>query len=184
MRAHIITQFTYHMENHILQLFTTLLPAIIVGVISFYFFSAFMKNEERRRRFLTVRESQGKTLPTRMAAYERMVLFLERLKPVNLVVRTKPGTLSKADYEMMLIDTIETEFEHNIAQQIYISEECWNIIRAAKNTTIQRIRQVSMGSKVHDANALREAILNELMDASSPSQTALSFIRAEVKNLF
>lgn len=172
------------MEEHILKLFTTLLPAIIVGVLSFYFFHAFMKNEERRRRFLTVRESQGKTLPTRMAAYERMTLFLERIKPVNLVVRIKPTTTSKVDYENALIDAIEVEFEHNIAQQIYISEECWNIIRAAKNTTIQRIRQIGMSSKVNDADSYREAIINELMDASSPSATALSYIHEEVKNLF
>jgi hypothetical protein len=172
------------MEEHILQLFTTLLPAIIVGVISFYFFHAFMKNEEQRRRFITVRESQAKTLPTRLAAYERMTLFLERMKPVNLVVRIKPATNSKTDYENALVDAIEVEFEHNIAQQIYISEECWNIIRAAKNTTIQRVRQIGMSSKVNDANSYREAIISELMDASSPSATALSFLREEVKGLY
>jgi len=143
-----------------------------------------MKNEERRRRFLTVRESQAKTLPTRLAAYERMTLFLERMKPVNLVVRIKPTTNAKIDYENALVDAIEVEFEHNIAQQIYISEECWNIIRAAKNTTIQRIRQIGMSSKVNDANSYREAIISELMDASSPSATALSFLHEEVKGFY
>lgn len=172
------------MENQILDLFVMLLPAIIVGVIAFYFLSSFMKNEERRRRFITVRESQGKTLPTRMASYERMTLFLERIKPNNLVVRTQPGSMSKQQYEQLLIAAVDQEFEHNIAQQIYVSEECWNIIRAAKNTTIQQIRQVAMSEKIHDAEGLRKAIVNELMDKRAPSSTALSFLRAEVKDLF
>jgi len=102
------------MENQILDLFVMLLPAIIVGVIAFYFLSSFMKNEERRRRFITVRESQGKTLPTRMASYERMTLFLERIKPNNLVVRTQPGSMSKQQYEQLLIAAVDQEFEHNI----------------------------------------------------------------------
>lgn len=172
------------MEENLLSLFTMLLPAIIVGVISFYFLSSYMKNEERRRRFITVRESQGKTLPTRMAAYERMTLFLERIKPNNLVVRTQPGNMSKQQYEQLLVAAIDQEFEHNIAQQIYVSEECWNVIRAAKNTTIQQIRQVSMSGKIDDAEGLRQAIVNELMDKRAPSSTALSFLRSEVKDLF
>lgn len=172
------------MQDLVFSLFQTLLPAFLVAVIAYYFLSSFMKNEERRRRFITVRESQAKTLPTRMAAYERLVLFLERIKPTNLVVRTKPGNMSKADYEQNLISAIEQEFEHNIAQQIYVSEECWNIIRAAKNTTIQNIRQVSMSAKVTTADALRQALLNDLMDRRAPSSTAISFLKIEVKDLF
>lgn len=172
------------MDIKIIQLFLSLFPAVLVGAICFYFLNSFMKNEERRRRFLTVRNAQVKMLPTRMAAYERMTLFLERIKPANLVVRIKPISPSKSDYEMALVNAIEVEFEHNIAQQIYVSEECWNIIRAAKTTTIQRIRQIGMSSRVNDANSYREAIISELMDATSPSATALSFIHEEVKNFY
>jgi hypothetical protein len=172
------------MELTPLSLFAIFFPALLVGMISWYFFSSFMKNEEKRRRFITVRESQGKTLPTRMQAYQRMTLFLERIKPANLVVRTKPGDMSKADYEQTLVGAIEQEFEHNIAQQIYISEEAWNVIRGAKNTTIQKIRQVSLTDKITTADGLRHGILNELMDKQSPSATALSYLRREVSDLF
>ncbi|MGB3590546.1 MAG: hypothetical protein WBA16_02585 [Nonlabens sp.] len=172
------------MELTPLLVFTILLPAFLISVIAYYFFSAFMKNEEKRRRFITVRESQGKTLPTRMQAYERMTLFLERIKPANLVVRTKPGDMNKADYEQSLVAAIELEFEHNIAQQIYISEEAWNVIRGAKNTTIQKIRQVSLTDKITTADGLRHGILNVLMDKQSPSATALSYLRKEVSDLF
>jgi hypothetical protein len=172
------------MQDLIFSLFQTLLPAFLVAVIAYYFLSSYMKNEERRRRFLTVRESQAKTLPTRMAAYERLVLFLERIKPASLVVRTKPGNMTKAEYEQTIVAAIEQEFEHNIAQQIYVSEECWNIIRAATNTTIQKIRQVSMSDKVSTADGLRQATINELMDKRAPSATAISFLKSEVNDLF
>ncbi|WP_124979757.1 DUF7935 family protein [Nonlabens xiamenensis] len=172
------------MQDTAFIIFQTLLPAFIVGTIAYYFLYAFMKNEEKRRRFITVRESQGKTLPTRMAAYERLVLFLERIKPTSLVVRTKSGNKSKEDYEQLLISAIEQEFEHNIAQQIYVSEECWNVIRAAKNTTIQTIRQASMTDKVTTADGLRQVILNDTMDKRSPSSTAISFLKSEVNDLF
>lgn len=143
-----------------------------------------MANEEKRRRFLTVKESQAKTLPTRMQAYERMTLFLERIKPENLVVRVKPGEMDKSGYENVLIASIEQEFEHNIAQQIYISEEAWNVVRSAKNSTIRLMRQVSMAEKSNTADGLRAAILNEVMEKRAPSATALSYIREEVSNLF
>ncbi|GAK94401.1 hypothetical protein JCM19298_1529 [Nonlabens ulvanivorans] len=172
------------MDDKILLGFIAVLPALVVGFVAFYFLTSFMKNEERRRRFLTVRESQGKTLPTRMASYERMTLFLERIKPNNLVVRTLAGSMTKLQYEQTLIAAIDQEFEHNIAQQIYVSEECWNIIRAAKNTTIQQIRQVAMSSKINNGEDLRQAIVNELMDKRAPSAAALSFLRSEVKDLF
>ncbi|GAK91012.1 hypothetical protein JCM19297_2457 [Nonlabens ulvanivorans] len=172
------------MQDALLSLFQSLLPSFIIAVIAYYFLSSFMKNEERRRRFITVRESQGKTLPTRMASYERMTLFLERIKPNNLVVRTLAGSMTKLQYEQTLIAAIDQEFEHNIAQQIYVSEECWNIIRAAKNTTIQQIRQVAMSSKINNGEDLRQAIVNELMDKRAPSAAALSFLRSEVKDLF
>jgi Mg2+/citrate symporter len=172
------------MTDPILNFFMTILPSVIVGVVCFYFLSSYMKNEERRRRFITVRESQGKTLPTRMAAYERMTLFLERIKPNNLVVRTPAGSMTVAQYEQFLVTAIDQEFEHNIAQQIYVSEEAWNIIRAAKNTTIQQIRQVALSDKIKSAEDLRKAIVNELLDKRAPSAAALSFLRAEVRDLF
>lgn len=172
------------MQEAIFSLIQSLLPSFIIAIISYYFFSTFMKNEEKRRRFITVRESQAKTLPTRMAAYERLVLFLERIKPASLIVRTKSNNLSKSEYEQALIAAIEHEFEHNIAQQVYVSEECWNIIRAAKNATIQKLRQVSMTDKLTTADGLRQAILNDLMDKPAPSATAISFLKAEVNDLF
>lgn len=167
----------------IFQLFAFLLPAVVTGAVAFYFFRLHTRNEEGRRRYLLHKESQKNSLPIRLQAYERMALFLERIAIPSLVVRVAPKSTDKSDYENLLIRNIENEFEHNLSQQIYMSDECWNIIKAAKSATIQAIRKAGM-SEADNANKLREDILNDTMDMQSPSATALAYIKREIGELW
>ena len=169
--------------DDILQLFAYLLPAVVTGAVAFYFFRLHTRNEEGRRRFLLHKDSQKNTLPIRLQAYERMALFLERISMTNLVVRVAPKSPDKSDYENLLIRTIENEFEHNLSQQIYMTDECWNVIKAAKNATIQAIRKSAM-SEAESADKLREDLLSDSMDKSSPSATALSYVKKEIGELW
>ncbi|ARV08400.1 hypothetical protein BTO05_01605 [Winogradskyella sp. PC-19] len=171
-------------SDNILQLFLSLLPAIIVAAIAYYFFKGHIENENGQRRYKLQRELQKEALPLRLQAYERMALFLERISPNKLIVRVQPTSSNKEDYENLLIASIEQEYEHNLAQQIYISDKCWDIISAAKNTTIQLIRKASMQEKVDSASKLREVVLSALMDKQAPSSAALAFIKDEVSNLW
>ncbi|MCC8358974.1 DUF7935 family protein [Salinimicrobium sediminilitoris] len=171
-------------EDSILQLLFYLLPAVVVGVIAFYFFNLHTRNEEQRRRFLLHKETQKHALPLRLQAYERMALFLERIAPGNLLVRIKPSGSDKEAYSNLLIKAIEQEFEHNLAQQIYISDECWNVIKASKNATITNIRKTSAREEITTANELRQQIVSSLIDQQPPSETGLSYIKKEVKNLW
>ncbi len=167
----------------ILQLFGFLLPAVVTGVVAFYFFRLHTKNEDGRRRYLLHKDTQKNTLPIRLQAYERLALFLERISIPNLVVRVAPKSADKADYENLLIKNIENEFDHNLSQQIYMSDECWNVIKAAKNATIQAIRRAGM-SESDTSDKLREDILNETMDKQSPSATALAYVKREIGELW
>ncbi len=169
--------------DDIFQLFAFLLPAVVTGAVAFYFFRLHTNNEEGRRRYLLHKESQKNSLPIRLQAYERMALFLERISIPSLVVRVAPKNSDKNEYEHLLIRTIEKEFEHNLSQQIYMSDECWNIIKAAKNATIQAIRKAAM-SQADAADKLREDILNSTMDKQSPSATALSYVKKEISSLW
>ncbi len=169
--------------DDILQLFAYLLPAVVTGVVAFYFFRLHTRNEDGRRRFLLHKDSQKETLPIRLQAYERMALFLERIALNSLVVRVAPKGKNKSDYENLLIKQIETEFEHNLSQQIYMSDSCWNIIKTAKNATIQIIRSAGM-SETDSPDKLREDILNQTMEKESPSNAALAFVKKEVTDLW
>lgn len=169
--------------DDIFQLFGFLLPAVVTGAVAFYFFRLHTNNEEGRRRYLLHKETQKTALPIRLQAYERLALFLERISIPNLVVRVAPKSADKAAYENLLIRNIENEFEHNLSQQIYMSDQCWNVIKAAKSATIQAIRRAGM-SESDTADKLREDILNETMDKQSPSATALAFVKKEISDLW
>lgn len=170
--------------SRILDLFLFAVPSLITGIIAYYFFKEHTKNEDGRRRYLLKKDMQVHALPIRLQAYERMSLFLERISPSKLLIRMVPTSTSKSDYETLLIQSIEQEFEHNLSQQIYVSEKCWSIVTTAKNSTIQLIRKANMLEKTDTANKLREVILNEMMERRSPSDAALSFIKDEVSDLW
>lgn len=168
----------------IIELLSYTLPAIITGLVAFYFFNLHTKNEEGRRRYLLNKEAQKAALPLRLQAYERMTLFVERISLSKLLIRVAPLSNDKKEYENYLINHIEQEFEHNLTQQIYMSDECWNVIITAKNATIQMIRRGTLSEKVTDAYTMREVILNDLLDKPSPSTTALSYIKNDVRELW
>jgi 16S rRNA C1402 (ribose-2'-O) methylase RsmI len=161
-----------------------LLPAIVVGLVAYYFFKGHTANEEGRRRYLIQKEAQNQVIPMRLQAYERITLFLERIDPHKLLVRVKPFSDETAKYEELLIRNIEQEFEHNLTQQIYLTSECWNLVNATKNATIHVIRQSAMHEKNASADKMRESLLRNFMEEITPSQNALVYVRKEVSELF
>ena len=170
--------------QRIIDLFLFAIPALITGVIAYYFFKEHTKNEDGRRRFLLKQDMQVNAMPLRLQAYERIALLLERLSPSKLLIRVQPLSSNKEDYINLLIQNIEQEFEHNLSQQIYVSQKCWSIITTAKNATIQLIRKAGLSEKTDTANKLREIILTEMMERHSPSDAALSFIKEEVSEIW
>lgn len=170
--------------SRVIDLFLFAIPSLITGLIAYYFFKEHTKNEDGRRRFLLQKDMQVNAMPLRLQAYERMAIFLERITPSKLLIRVVPSSSNKETYESLLIASIEQEFEHNLSQQIYISDECWNIITAAKNATIQLIRKASLLEKTDTANKLREVVLTEMMEKRAPSDAALSYIKQEVSEMW
>ena len=168
----------------IIELISYTLPAIVTGLVAYYFFDLHTKNEEGRRRYLLNKEEQKNSLPLRLQAYERMSLYMERINPTKLLIRIAPISNDKNDYENLIIAHVEQEFEHNLTQQIYMSDECWTIIVTAKNATIQMIRKANMSDRVDNADKLREVVLSDLMEKQSPSNAALAYIKNEVGQLW
>lgn len=158
-------------------------PALITGFIAFYFFQKFVENEDNRRRFQLMRENQKHALPLRLQAYERLALLMERINPSKLLIRVAPMNDNKSDYQNLLIHHIEQEFEHNLAQQIYVTDECWTMVLTAKNTIIQTIRKTTLDETVTNANQLREKILSVLLESESASSIAVSYLKKEVSQI-
>lgn len=156
------------------------LPSIITGGVAYYLFTAYFKDQQNTRRWLLQKDNRKDALPLRLQAYERMALFLERINPTKLLIRITPLSSDKNDYENLVIAQIEQEFDHNLTQQIYLSDECWTIIITAKNATIQTIRKTAMSERVDSADKLREVILSDLMEKATPSSAALSYLKNEL----
>ena len=170
--------------NKIIELLAYTLPSLITGGVAYYLFQAYFNDQQNTRKWLLQKEAKKDALPLRLQAYERMTLFLERISLNKLLVRISPISQDRHDYENYIIAQIEQEYEHNLTQQIYISDQCWTIISTAKNATIQTIRKANMSEKITSADKLREVILSDSMENQSPISLALTFIKSEVSELF
>lgn len=170
------------MEDKIFDLLMYCIPAIITGGIAYFFFRDHMSNEDKRRRYLLHKDAQKEALPLRLQAYERLTLFLERITPSKLLIRVSPNSSDKTAYERLLIMSIEQEFDHNLSQQIYMSDQCWSAVIVSKNKIIQLIQKANLSEKTDSADKLREVILRELIEQASPTDAALSFIKKEVSD--
>lgn len=168
----------------IIELAAYTLPALITGGVAYFLLFSFFKNEENRRRFELLKANQKQALPIRLQAYERMVLFLERINPAQLLLRVAPPNTSKTDYATFLVHSIQTEFEHNLTQQVYLTAATWEIITKAKNSTVQLIRQKALEEDIVSADNLREAILLELTEIEAPSSIAINYLKEELKKIF
>lgn len=170
--------------SKIIEIISYTLPALITGGIALYFFKYHTINEENRRNFLLRKEKQNTSLPIRFQAYERMTLFLERISPAKLLVRVKPTGNNVSHYQKKLVQNIEQEFEHNLAQQIYITDTTWNAIVTAKNTQIKIIRTIAAEEKTENAEQLREKIIQYSLENETPTNTAISVLKNEVRKNF
>ena len=170
------------MGEQILGLMVYCIPALVTGVIAFLFFREHTDNENNRRNFILKESIQKESLPIRLQAYERLTLFLERISPQNLLKRVSPISQEVEDYKSLLIQTVEQEYEHNLSQQIYVSDPCWRIVSAAKNSTIQTIVSFK-NNDVSTANDIRPLLLDILLNNEVTAGKALNFLNEEVSIL-
>ena len=169
--------------DKILELLMYTVPSLITGGVAYYLFDSYFKDQRNTRRWLLQRENQKQSLPLRLQAYERLALFLERINPAKLLIRVAPLNDDKVDYQNLLIQHIEQEYEHNITQQVYVTNELWTMLLTAKNTIIQNIRKTTADTSVANADQLREKILNDLLDGQSASTVALAYLKNEVADI-
>lgn len=172
------------MNEKIIEILSYTIPSIVTGLVAYYFFSTQFRKEQNRENFKLVREDKKQMLSMRIDAYERMTLFMERINPSKLLIRVIPTSEDKELYVQKLIQSVEQEFEHNLSQQIYISEECWSVLVTSKNATTHIVKKTAEDNRVTNAQELREAILKRMIEGKPPSTTGLIFIKEEVKEMF
>lgn len=113
-------------------------------------------------------------------AYERLALFCERIQPGPLAMRLQTAQLDAQALSQAMIVAIQQEFDHNISQQIYISEKLWNIILLARDEAIYEIIQTAGELSPETEGKILTQKLMELRHDSSLNK-ALQAIRKEAK---
>jgi hypothetical protein len=150
----------------------------------------YRKVESERRTIELSKSNKVITMPLRMQAYERMTLFCTRLEITNMLRRSTALDLSAKQLSMDLLFTVDEEYSHNIAQQLYMSDELWQIIQLAKLETVNILKNARKSAEEKHGN---EATANQYIDilaaylGENPQLgyvQALSAIKKEVALLF
>ena len=137
------------------------------------------------------RESQKTISPIRLRAYERLTLLLERTKPEHMIMELRQNqpdaftTWTVMQMQQYLLQTIRAEFDHNQSQQVYVSEEVWDLIINARDQLGAFV--IAMAAQL-PKNANAQVYATTLLTAFNsngltPSDKALEELKNEAKSL-
>lgn len=107
-----------------------------------------MREQQLKSRYEMKIEVMKMVVPLKIQACERLVLFLERSQLPVLVKRVYTPGMSKELFHISLLQSVEEEFEHNMAQQLYVSNDTWNAVKSAKEELVRQIN--TMFDKTED----------------------------------
>ena len=169
------------MEDKILESIAYILPAAVTGFVAYYMFNGFLNHQNNQKQIELIALRKKESLPTKLQAYERMLLFCERINPVKMLMRIQPLSKNTNEYVQLLIANIEQEFEHNLVQQLYISDEAWNSVLSVKKLIIDEIKIIAQNSD--SINEFREKIILNSSNSESKIQIINSILKKEVKKL-
>jgi hypothetical protein len=170
----------------LLEILKYTVPALIVFLTVLVMLRTWSRSEENRRKKEFNIHLTDEILPVRLQAYERSILLLERISPESMIMRVSRPDFSARQMQQELLSHITSEFEHNIAQQTYLSTEAWEKIKIAKNQVINLVNETAKEVKP-DASGptLGKLILERLTELNNPpSQVAINYLKQEVKTLF
>lgn len=124
--------------------------------------------------------------PLKLQAYERIILFLERISPNSILLRVSRSGMSATQLHSDLLATVRAEYEHNLSQQLYVSDEAWLEVQNSKEVMIKLFH---LAYKLSGNNATGVQMSSQIFEQvlkleSVPTQQAIDFIKAEARQLF
>jgi hypothetical protein len=175
------------------DLIKILLPAAAVMYAMFLVVRSFLNSHfammtreyEKKLVDLKVTTSE-KVLPLRLQAYERMCLFLERISLHNLVLRLNNPAYTSMQFQQKLLMEIREEYNHNLSQQLYMSDQSWALIKNSMEEAIAVINKSagSIPSESRSVDLAKMIFENMLQKSDDPSSKALKYIKNEIRQIF
>ena len=169
-----------------LEILKLTIPAAIVGSTAYWLLKMLLDERQRTDYALFRGDAQKITLPIRLSAYERLMLLCDRADIANTMLRVRMPDMKVRELRGVLLMAINQEFEHNVSQQLYVSDTLWQIIRMAKNNTLTLVTMVGADLDPDaPSDLLVQALLQALDEqAITPLQTAIHAVRTEAGKLF
>ncbi len=161
------------------------IPAVLVLITAWVLLRNMIRNDQDKRKQEIIMQSSRAVVPIRLQAYERIVLFLERISLESLLIRTNSPGMSAAELHSALLNTIRSEFEHNLSQQIYMSQQGWEVVKNARYNTIKIINtEFERTPKTASGLDFSKHLLEKVMELDKePTRTAVEYIKNEVSRL-
>lgn len=174
-----------------LEILKYILPSTVMLVGMYFTIKSFFDKDNINKNFelkkLNIIENRKITLPLRLQAYERTILFLERIHPFHLVQRLLDTNMNITEFNLLISKTIRTEYEYNLSQQMYLSDEAWTLLNTAKEETLKQINLIA-SNLPNDENSivLTKAVLDYFSHSNNihPIQIAINYLKEDVKKLF
>ena len=161
------------------------LPAGLV-VYGMYLVVKTFLHKEFEKQLLDIKLKNNEiVLPIRLQAYERMCLFLERITPHNLVVRSNQPGMSAGQLQQQMLFDIREEYTHNMSQQVYMTDEAWKQVKSAMDSIVAIINNAAQGVPSDGRGIeLAKNIFEHLMQLpEDPTAYALRYIKNEIRQV-
>jgi hypothetical protein len=168
------------------ELLKYIVPSLVVLATAYYLLKMLLAKEAEKNELQMRLDAQKISLPVRMQAYERLVLLLERIEPAGLLVRTNMPGMSAYQLQSALNQSIRSEFDHNLSQQLYVSTKAWEMVRNAREETIKRINTaaVKLSPEATSADLASLILINDIDAEQSAVKGALDLLKSEARNNF
>lgn len=170
----------------ILEISKYILPSLVVFATAYFVIKAFFKRDDQKRKQEIFLNNQKRITPIRLQAYERLIIFLERIHPESLIVRENVIGMNNQQLQQKLVSAIRTEFEHNLSQQMYVSGELWKQIKSAKENIIQLINSEASQLITTDSSlGLSKAVIESHMQIQNAEiDKAIATLKNEVSRIW
>jgi hypothetical protein len=172
---------------YLLDILKFALAGLIVFFVAWVFIKEYLKEQSNFRHLELRKESLKHTLPHRLQAYERTILFLERINPSNLLLRLHVSGMTAAEMQAIITADIRAEYQHNISQQIYVSATTWNVVKKIKDDTISIVNSAANALPENSSSGdLSRSILIHLagLETENPYDVALNIVKHDIQSLF
>lgn len=171
----------------ILEILKFTIPALAVCLVVYIILDKQADKEERLRILNIKSKSSKEMLPLKMQAYERVTLLLHRIAPETMIPRMQQPSLNVGQLKKILVNTVKSEYEHNITQQVYVSSTVWKATLTYVNDLINVINlQAEALNQDSPGYELSKSVLQYYVDNPDTinSQRVLEVIKQEVKTLY